>query len=138
MESSQTINSILENSMIKTNTIFKDSTIAEKSGAHSSQFKLSDLKNAIPEDLFQSSVAKSLFYFFFDISIIGALLGLAMYLDSWLFYPVYWFLQGTFFWALFVVGHDCGHGSFSEYKWVNSLVGHVAHTPILVPIMDGG
>lgn len=133
MESSQTINSILENSMIKTNTIFKDSTIAEKSGAHSSQFKLSDLKNAIPEDLFQSSVAKSLFYFFFDISIIGALLGLAMYLDSWLFYPVYWFLQGTFFWALFVVGHDCGHGSFSEYKWVNSLVGHVAHTPILVP-----
>nr|WP_305082378.1 fatty acid desaturase [Oculatella sp. LEGE 06141] len=54
-------------------------------------------------------------------------------MDSWFFFPVFWLMQGTMFWALFVVGHDCGHGSFSRLKWLNSLIGHLCHIPILVP-----
>lgn len=119
--------------MTNTTTVFKDSTIVEKPIDDSRQIKLIDLKNAIPEDLFQSSIAKSLFYFFLDTSIIAILFASAIYLDSWAFYPFYFFLQGTFFWALFVVGHDCGHGSFSKYKWLNDFFGHLAHTPLLVP-----
>ena len=96
-------------------------------------FTLRDIKAAIPRECFQPQVGKSLFFFFRDISIIAGLYALANYLDSWLFFPIFWVMQGTMFWALFVVGHDCGHQSFSRHKWLNDLIGHLSHTPILVP-----
>lgn len=96
-------------------------------------FTLGDVKAAIPAECFQPQLWKSLFYFFQDILIIAGLYALAYYLDSWLFFPIFWVMQGTMFWALFVVGHDCGHQSFSRHKWLNDLIGHLSHTPILVP-----
>ncbi len=96
-------------------------------------FTLQDIKAAIPAHCFEPSVGKSLSYFFIDISIIAGLYFIAYKLDSWLFFPIFWVMQGTMFWALFVVGHDCGHGSFSKIKWLNNLIGHLSHIPILVP-----
>ncbi len=96
-------------------------------------FTLKDLKAAIPEYCFEPSTGRSLAYFFLDIGIITGLYAIAAYLDSWFFWPIFWLMQGTMFWALFVVGHDCGHGSFSKHKWLNNLIGHLSHTPILVP-----
>jgi omega-3 fatty acid desaturase (delta-15 desaturase) len=96
-------------------------------------FTLQDLKTAIPAECFQPSLIKSLYYFFRDIVVIGLLYVVAHYFDSWYFWPIFWVMQGTMFWALFVVGHDCGHQSFSKYKWLNDFIGHVSHTPILVP-----
>lgn len=96
-------------------------------------FTLRELKAAIPAYCFEPSTSKSLAYFFLDIGIIAGLYALAGYLNSWLFFPIFWLAQGTMFWALFVIGHDCGHGSFSKYKWLNNLVGHLSHSPILVP-----
>lgn len=96
-------------------------------------FTLQQLKAAIPAQCFEPSTSRSLAYFFLDIGIIAGLYAIAAYLDAAWFYPIFWLAQGTMFWALFVVGHDCGHGSFSKYKWLNNLVGHLAHTPILVP-----
>ena len=48
-------------------------------------------------------------------------------------YPIYWFLQGTMMWAIFVLGHDCGHGSFSRSWLINDVVGNVLHSMLLVP-----
>lgn len=96
-------------------------------------FTLQDLKNAIPDHCFNPSLPRSLAYLVWDFAVVGALYALAIRFDSWLFMPIFWLVQGTMFWALFVVGHDCGHGSFSKYKWLNNLVGHLCHTPILVP-----
>ncbi|MGB3298457.1 MAG: fatty acid desaturase [Phormidesmis sp.] len=96
-------------------------------------FTLKDLKDAIPDYCFQPSTGRSLAYFFLDIGIIAGLYALAHGFNSWLFFPLFWLAQGTMFWALFVVGHDCGHGSFSKHKWLNNIVGHLSHTPILVP-----
>ncbi len=96
-------------------------------------FTLQDVKKAIPAYCFESSAARSLAYFFLDVGIIAGLYALAASIDSWFFWPIFWLAQGTMFWALFVVGHDCGHRSFSKYKWLNDLVGHICHTPLLVP-----
>ncbi len=110
-------------------------TISASSATKKSElpFTLQDIRAAIPAQCFEPSVWKSLSYFFIDISIIAGLYFIAYKLDSWLFFPIFWVMQGTMFWALFVVGHDCGHGSFSKIKWLNNLIGHLSHIPILVP-----
>ena len=96
-------------------------------------FTLQELKAAIPAYCFQPSTGKSVFYFFWDVTVIALLYAIAYTLNSWFVWPFFWLSAGTMFWALFVVGHDCGHGSFSRYKWLNTLIGHLCHTPILVP-----
>ncbi|GJN31142.1 hypothetical protein PR202_gb19502 [Eleusine coracana subsp. coracana] len=68
-----------------------------------------------------------------DVLVVLGLAAAAARLDSWLVWPLYWAAQGTMFWALFVLGHDCGHGSFSNNAKLNSVVGHILHSSILVP-----
>jgi omega-3 fatty acid desaturase (delta-15 desaturase) len=91
------------------------------------------VRRAIPAHCFIADTKRSLAYFAWDTAVVTMLAYLAGTIDQWWFYPIYWLAQGTMFWALFVIGHDCGHGSFSPYRWLNNLVGHLSHTVILVP-----
>lgn len=45
-------------------------------------------------------------YLALDVGIVAALAIAAYNIDFPLLWPLYWFAQGTMFWALFVVGHD--------------------------------
>ena len=72
-------------------------------------------------------------YMFADVGIVAGLAVAAYAINQWWAWPLYWFAQGTMFWALFVVGHDCGHQSFSNNRALNDFVGHLTHSSILVP-----
>mmetsp|Transcript_14686 Transcript_14686/g.24251 ORF Transcript_14686/g.24251 Transcript_14686/m.24251 type:complete len:384 (-) Transcript_14686:759-1910(-) len=107
-------------------------------------FTYTDVKQAIPEKYFKPSIPRSLFYcardFFFAASLFIAVNLLdRLLVDNGLpwarfvLWPAYWFAQGTIFWAIFVVGHDCGHGSFSRSVLLNEIIGTFTHASILVP-----
>ncbi|KAI3526255.1 hypothetical protein L1887_05501 [Cichorium endivia] len=97
-------------------------------------FKVADIRAAIPSHCWVKNPWRSLSYVLRDILVIASLVAIAVIFktSSWV-WPIYWAAQGTMFWAIFVLGHDCGHGSFSDNPNLNSVVGHILHSSILVP-----
>eukprot|EP00037_Helgoeca_nana_P015753 m.147588 g.147588 ORF g.147588 m.147588 type:complete len:409 (+) comp23156_c0_seq1:50-1276(+) len=103
------------------------------------------IKKALPAEVFEKSLMWSLWYMLFDYACIGASMYALYYLKSSGIYDelplvgqcaatvAHWTIAGFFMWCIFVVGHDCGHGNFSEYEWLNDTLGHVTHGSILVP-----
>ncbi|KAL6503763.1 Omega-3 fatty acid desaturase, chloroplastic [Orobanche gracilis] len=96
-------------------------------------FKLSDLRAAIPKHCWVRNPWRSMSYVVRDVCVVLGLAAVTAYFNNWVVLPLYWFAQSTMFWALFVLGHDCGHGSFSNNPKLNSVVGHILHSSILVP-----
>ncbi|KAG8063799.1 hypothetical protein GUJ93_ZPchr0003g18316 [Zizania palustris] len=96
-------------------------------------FGLAEIRAAIPKHCWVKDPWRSMSYVLRDVVVVLGLAAAAARIDSWLVWPLYWAAQGTMFWALFVLGHDCGHGSFSSNPKLNSVVGHILHSSILVP-----
>lgn len=101
---------------------------------------VTDIKKKIPRRCFEPTILNSMSYILVDAMAIVILYIIAEYLHQllplWLFIlttPVYWLLQGTAFTTAFVIGHDCGHGSFSVYDWLNDIVGTIMHAFLFVP-----
>ncbi|KAK1374307.1 Omega-3 fatty acid desaturase [Heracleum sosnowskyi] len=96
-------------------------------------FKIEDIRAAIPKHCWIKNPWRSLSYVLRDFILAFGLMGMAVYIDSWIFWPLYWTAQGSVFMGLFVIGHDCGHGSFSDNRMLNNVMGHVLLTFVLTP-----
>ncbi|GFP94400.1 omega-6 fatty acid desaturase endoplasmic reticulum isozyme 2 [Phtheirospermum japonicum] len=103
-------------------------------------FTVGDIKKAIPPHCFSRSLVRSFSYVVYDLVIVYLLYRLATsYIDQlpaphrYLAWPAYWALQGCVCTGVWVIAHECGHHAFSDYQWVDDLVGLVLHSALLVP-----
>ena len=96
---------------------------------------LIEVKKILPKHVFTPNLLTSLYYVAKDFSIVAMLFASILCLEysaynkyvKYVAVPLYWYLQGTVFWAIFVLGHDCGHGSFSRYSMLNDVIGTLLH-----------
>lgn len=96
-------------------------------------FTLPELHREIPAKCFRPSTARSLAHFAWDCALLAALYGIAFRFDSWPVQVLAVFAIGTVMFSLKVIGHDCGHGSFSRHPRLNAWIGHFTNTLLLVP-----
>lgn len=106
---------------------------------------LAQIRASIPTAAFEKSLPRSLSHMFIDYSILGGAFFAFLTLTKsalWsnmspLLKAVSTFgysqVAGFMMWCIFVVGHDCGHGTFSDNKKINKIIGHITHGSILVP-----
>jgi omega-3 fatty acid desaturase (delta-15 desaturase) len=95
-----------------------------------------ELRNAIPKQCFEKSLPISIAYLVWDFAVLAGLYMIVGYVEhytGWMGLLVWYYITGMFMSSLFIIGHDCGHTTFSNYPWVNDLFGHIAHAPIMAP-----
>lgn len=107
--------------------------------------QLNQIMKAMPEKIFQKSLPKAIMYMLFDYAMWGGSMFAMWKLKTsplWATMAmwqkaasslVYWNVAGFFMWCIFVVGHDCGHTTFSDNKTINDIFGHIMHGSLLVP-----
>jgi omega-3 fatty acid desaturase (delta-15 desaturase) len=108
---------------------------------------LSEIKVKLPAHCFRPTVLQSMSYVVKDIIYVALTFFFMYQIEKlfkygFLFFPIYWYIQGLFihyfslielyllfylvgtlYTSFFVLGHDCGHGSFSFYPLLNDIVG---------------
>jgi len=116
-----------------------------KTSQGSNPLDLGRMRQAIPAECFEKSPLKATLYGLFDYGMIaGSAYSLytlwlhkeALGIPDWQMHIAtlaYWLITGFFMWCIFVVGHDCGHGTFSNSVLLNDVVGHIVHGSIMVP-----
>ncbi len=99
--------------------------------------KLNEIKNILPSHCFSVNTSTSMKYLFQSLFIQGLIIaiGLAIpfsvsMLPIWILYAI---VSGTTAMGFWVLAHECGHGAFSKNKLLETFVGYLLHSMLLVP-----
>ncbi|KAK4279503.1 hypothetical protein QN277_011277 [Acacia crassicarpa] len=102
-------------------------------------FTVGEVKRAIPPHCFQRSLFSSFSYVAHDLFLAFIFYNATTYFHllphpiPYLLWPIYWALQGCILTGVWVIAHECGHHAFSDYQWLDDLVGLILHSALLVP-----
>ena len=55
---------------------------------------------------------------------------------QWCLWIAYWIVQAWFGVGIWILAHECGHGAFSDYPLLNSCVGLVLHSMVMIPFFS--
>lgn len=91
---------------------------------------LGEVRQTIPWFCYQISPARSWVTVIRIVLCLAICLTLETRTHNILFLIPLWFLHGQVLVGLFVLGHDCGHQSFSKNRMINKTVGHLAFSPL--------
>tara|TARA_B100000965_G_scaffold57364_2_gene43626 strand:+ start:310 stop:1476 length:1167 start_codon:yes stop_codon:yes gene_type:complete len=98
---------------------------------------MNEIKNLIPKHCFRRNTKSSLRFLFQSIFIqaIVILIGLLIPFNKemipiWFLYSI---LSGTTAMGFWVLAHECGHGAFSDNKFLQTVTGYFLHSLLLVP-----
>ncbi|OBZ76858.1 Delta(12) fatty acid dehydrogenase [Grifola frondosa] len=118
---------------------------------------MSEIRSAIPAHLFVRHTWTGIAYLVRDIVMAALMWNVALHLDPifksppvvermtylgaetarWISWIVYWWFQGLAFTGIWVIGHECGHGAFSDSKIVCDVIGFITHTFLWTPYSAG-
>eukprot|EP00483_Globobulimina_turgida_P002135 UN02137 len=107
----------------------------QKEKENGNKVKLSEIKKLIPPHCFEKKLLNSLFYMIVDMILLSSSFYTWQFVERYyfIFYIPFVICYGFIMWCLFVVGHDCGHGSFSNHSIINDICGHLCQVPLCVP-----
>ncbi len=101
-------------------------------GSSDSDIRLKDIVKALPKECFQKNRFRAWSRVLINVlMVVLGYIGLAI--APWYTLPLLWIFTGTALTGFFVIGHDCGHRSFAQRRWVNDLVGHIFMAPLIYP-----
>jgi omega-3 fatty acid desaturase (delta-15 desaturase) len=95
---------------------------------------VSSIQKALSPDVFVKRPLLGFYYISKDLFLwASSVYVFSLVEHTYLNIGLYWAFSGFWMWCLFMNGHDCGHGSFSDSWVLNTVAGHLSHAPLLVP-----
>ncbi|KAF9477903.1 delta-12 fatty acid desaturase [Pholiota conissans] len=137
-------------------SIFEDSqeyTERTKIPFRPTKVTLAEIRAAVPKHLHERSTVYAIYYSIRDVLFAYAVYKLGWTIDpftlglvekygissatfsaiKWSLWSVYWFSESICLAGWWCLAHEAGHGTLSDYNWVNHAIGFSLHTFLLVP-----